>query len=271
MELELAGKVARVTGTSRGIGGAKCSELAAEGMHLSLVARDETSLRNLATRLGNSGQIRTHVHATDLRHPGAAQVAVNAAIGALGRVDLLVNNAGATKRADFFTLAEDDWQGGFGLKFHGYVRLTRATWPHLRQSGGTVVNIVGVGSRAGAAEFTIGGAVNVAPPTFTKAMANIGVEHGVRVNAINPSLIETGHFIRNMERVMRNRALERDDAVRFPRPSHGTKHVGRAEEIGTLTHILHCTKPILFRDRSSTSTPEQRVRYEPRCRTGGMP
>lgn len=238
MELELAGKVALVTGASRGIGAAICSELAAEGMHLSLVARDGTSLRNVAMRLGNSSQIRTHVHATDLRHPDAAQVAVNAAVEALGRVDLLVNNAGATKRADFFTLTEDDWQDGFALKFHGYVRMTRAAWPHLRQSSGSVVNIVGIGSRAGAAEFTIGGAVNVALLNFTKAMADIGVEDGVRVNAINPGLIETDRFIRNVERIMRDHALERDDAVRFLLQSHGTKRVGRAEEIGTLTAYL---------------------------------
>ena len=65
-----------------------------------------------------------------------------------------MNNAGATKRADFFTLTEEDWQDGFALKFHGYVRATRAAWPHLRESRGSIVNIVGIGSRSGSAEFT---------------------------------------------------------------------------------------------------------------------
>ncbi len=64
--------------------------------------------------------------------------------------------------------------------------MTRAAWPHLRESKGSIVNIVGIGSRAGSAEFTIGGTVNVALLNFTKAMADIGVGQCVRVNAINP-------------------------------------------------------------------------------------
>ena len=116
--------------------------------------------------------------------------------------------------------------------------MTRAAWPHLRSAGGSVVNIVGIGSRAGSAEFTIGGSVNVAILNFTKAMADIGIDHGVRVNAINPGLIETDRFTRNVERVMRERSLTRDQAVTFLISSHGTKRVGRPDEIGSLTAYL---------------------------------
>jgi NAD(P)-dependent dehydrogenase (short-subunit alcohol dehydrogenase family) len=240
VELGLEGKVALVTGASRGIGAAICKELAREGMHLCLAARDEGSLRGVAAGIGNA--TRTVVHAADLRHADAAQVAVNEAVAQFGRLDLLVNNAGATKRADFFTLTDDDWADGFALKFHGYVRMTRAAWPHLRKSGGSVVNIVGIGSRAGSAEFTIGGAVNVALLNFTKAMADIGVEHGVRVNAINPGLVETDRFTRNVERVMRERSIGRAAAVAFLIQSHGTKRVGRPEEIAALTAYLASRK-----------------------------
>jgi NAD(P)-dependent dehydrogenase (short-subunit alcohol dehydrogenase family) len=86
--------------------------------------------------------------------------AVDAAVAAFGKLYILMNNAGTTKRADFVTLTEEDWQDGFALKFHGYVRATRAAWPHLRETRGCVVNIIGVGSLAGSAEFTIGGAVD---------------------------------------------------------------------------------------------------------------
>jgi 3-oxoacyl-[acyl-carrier protein] reductase len=139
-------------------------------------------------------------------------------------------------------LTEDDWQDGFALKFHGYVRMTRAAWPHLRAARGSVVNIVGIGSRAGSAEFTIGGAVNVALLNFTKAMADIGVGQGVRVNAINPGLIETDRFTRNVERVMRERSLDRGQATAFLLSSHGTTRVGRADEIGALTAFLASAK-----------------------------
>jgi 3-oxoacyl-[acyl-carrier protein] reductase len=242
MELGLDGKVALVTGASRGIGAAIALELAREGVHLCLVARDLAKLNEVAGAVRAIANVRTTVHATDLRDPAAGDAAVKAATDAFGRLDILVNNAGATKRADFFTLTEADWQDGFALKFHGYVRMTRAAWPHLKTAKGNIVNIVGVGSRAGSAEFTIGGSVNVAILNFTKAMADIGVKDGVRVNAINPGLIETDRFTRNIERTMRDRGLSRDAAVTFLLSSHRTTRVGRPEEIGAMTAFLASDK-----------------------------
>lgn len=242
MELGLRGKTALVTGASRGIGASIAAELAREGMDVCLVARDSAKLAEVAASISATANVRTAVHAADLSDPAGADPAVAAAIAAFGRLDLLVNNAGATKRADFFTLTEADWQDGFALKFHGYVRMTRAAWPHLRATRGSIVNIVGIGSRAGSAEFTIGGSVNVALLNFTKAMADIGINDGVRVNAINPGLIETDRFVRNVERVMKDRAVDRDSAVRFLLSSHGTTRVGRPDEIGALTAYLASEK-----------------------------
>jgi NAD(P)-dependent dehydrogenase (short-subunit alcohol dehydrogenase family) len=238
MELGLRGKVALVTGASRGIGAAIAMELAREGVHVCLVARDLAKLNEVAAAVRGNANVRTSVHVADLRVPEGAAAAVKAATDEFGQLDILVNNAGATKRADFFTLTEEDWQDGFALKFHGYVRMTRAAWPHLKKVKGSVVNIVGIGSRAGSAEFTIGGSVNVAILNFTKAMADIGVKDGVRVNAINPGLIETDRFTRNIERTMRDRSLGRDEAMNFLLSSHGTTRVGRPEEIGALTAFL---------------------------------
>ena len=242
MELELNGKVALVTGANRGIGAAIAAELAREGMHVCLVARDPVKLQEVADRLVNTANIGAQVFPADLRDPEAPARAVAAAVGHFGRLDLLVNNAGATKRADFFTLTEEDWQDGFALKFHGYVRMTRAAWPHLRAAGGSIVNIVGIGSRAGSAEFTIGGSVNVALLNFTKAMADIGIQQGVRVNAINPGLIATDRFTRNVERVMRERGFTRDEALAFLVSSHRTTRVGQPEEIGAMVAYLASSK-----------------------------
>jgi NAD(P)-dependent dehydrogenase (short-subunit alcohol dehydrogenase family) len=242
MELGLNGKVALITGASRGIGAAIAMELAREGVHVCLVARDLAKLNDVAAAVRDVANVRTAVHVADLRDPAAGDAAVKAATDAFGKLDILVNNAGATKRADFFTLTEEDWSDGFALKFHGYVRMTRAAWPYLRKVNGNIVNIVGIGSRAGSAEFTIGGSVNVAILNFTKAMADIGVKDGVRVNAINPGLIETDRFSRNIERTMRERSLGRADAMAFLLSSHGTTRVGRPDEIGAMTAFLASEK-----------------------------
>src|SRR5690348_5439266 len=243
MDLDLNGKVALVTGASRGIGAAIALELAREGAHVCLAARDQGKLDEVAAQIAAlSGRNRSVTFAGDLREPETVCRAVDAAIEGFGRLDILVNNAGATKRADFFTLSEDDWMDGFALKFHGYVRATRAAWPHLRGSQGCIINIVGVGSRAGSAEFTIGGSVNVALLNFTKAMADIGIKDGVRVNAINPGLVETERFGRNIERVTREHGFNREQAIEFLLQSHGTPRVGRPEEIGWLAAYLASPK-----------------------------
>jgi NAD(P)-dependent dehydrogenase (short-subunit alcohol dehydrogenase family) len=241
MSQPLQGKISIVTGASRGIGRSIASRLAAAGSSVVLTARDQALLDAAAAEIRASGGTAETI-ALDLRAPDSGKRIVDFAVGRFGRIDIVVNNAGATKRADFFTLTEEDWQDGFALKFHGYVRTTRAAWPHLRVSHGCIINIVGVGSRTGSAEFTIGGSVNVALLNFTKAMADIGVRDGVRVNAINPGLIETERFGRNIGRVSGLHGFDREQAIAFLLSSHGTPRVGRPEEIGWLTAYLASDK-----------------------------
>ena len=119
------GRVAIVTGASRGIGHAIAVKLASQGASLVLCGRDEKLLAEASAKT-NGG----HVVAYDLRLPAAGQHVVKEALQAFGQIDIVVNNAGATKRGDFETLTEEDWMDGYALKMFGAVRLTRAAWPH---------------------------------------------------------------------------------------------------------------------------------------------
>jgi NAD(P)-dependent dehydrogenase (short-subunit alcohol dehydrogenase family) len=242
MDLGLKGKVALVTGASGGIGTAIATELAREGVDLCLTARDRNKLEEVAGAIAEISGRRPAVHAGDLRDPEASSAAIAAAIAAFGQLDIMVNCAGDTKRGDFLKLSEEDWLGGFALKFHGNVRMTRAAWPYLRQTHGVVINIVGVSSRVGSAEFAIGGAVNVALLNFTKAMADLGMRDGVRVNAISPGLIETDRLTRNIERLMGEHSCSRDEAVSRLLAPRGTTRFGRPEEIGWLAAFLASPK-----------------------------
>src|SRR3954471_7907917 len=108
MDLQLTGQVAIVTGASRGIGRAIAETLAAEGMRLVLVARSRDLLDDLAAKLPTAGLAPPAA----LRPPDAPAAAVAAAVARFGRIDLLVNNAGATKRGDFLGLPDADWDDG---------------------------------------------------------------------------------------------------------------------------------------------------------------
>jgi NAD(P)-dependent dehydrogenase (short-subunit alcohol dehydrogenase family) len=189
----LEGKIAIVTGASRGIGRAIALRLAKDGATLVLAARTEEDLAKVALEIKSHGGTATCVPG-DLRDPNVPAALVNAALRAHGAIDIVVNNAGATKRGDFFELTDADWEDGFSLKFLGAVRLTRAAWPHLKARRGSVVNIIGAGGRTPSAEFTIGGSVNGACLSFTKAIADIGIQDGVQVNAINPGRVKTDRF-----------------------------------------------------------------------------
>lgn len=185
MDLNLSGKVAIVTGASRGIGKSIAQILSAEGVKLTLVARsalDEFSASLPTENLPLS---------IDLRHPDSALRVVRAALAKFGALDLLVNNAGAARRGDFLSLTDEEWTDGFALKFYGTMRLSRAAWPHLMQRKGSIINIIGIGGRTGSAEFAIGGTVNGALMNLTKVLADRGIKDGVRVNAINPGSIAT--------------------------------------------------------------------------------
>lgn len=188
--MPLEGKVAIVTGASRGIGRAIALRLAQDGATLVLAARSEPDLAKVASEIKSAGGKATFVN-RDLRDPAAPLAVVNAAIDAYGAIDIVVNNAGATKHGVFFELTEEDWTDGFALKFFCAVRLTREAWPHLKARRGSLLNIIGIGGRTPGQEFTIGGSVNGACISFTKAVAELGVRDGIQVNAINPGRIRT--------------------------------------------------------------------------------
>ncbi|MEO8096621.1 MAG: SDR family oxidoreductase [Acidobacteriota bacterium] len=224
MHQRLIGKTAIVTGSNRGIGRAIAVRLAREGANVVLTGRDEAALAETAQHLPSNKTI-----ALDLREPDTAQRLTDFAMESFGSIDVVVNNAGATKRGEFLELTDEDFADGFALKYFGAVRLTRAAWPHLKASGGSVIFISGVGGRTPGAQFTIGGSVNAAVLTFTKAIAELGIRDGVQVNAINPGSIRTARL------AARIKSVAEEDA--FVRTANITR-IGEPEDIAALVAFI---------------------------------
>lgn len=233
----LTNKVALVTGASRGIGRAIALRLAQEGARVVLTARDESLLQEAVAQIRKDGG-EADALALDLRVPEAAPQLVEFALRTFGTLDIVVNNAGATKRGDFVSLDENDWQDGFALKFFGAVRLLRAAWPHLKTSGGHVVNIAGVGGRTPGASFSIGGSVNAAILSLTKSLADLGIADGVQVNAINPGPIRTDRFQKRLDTVAREQGVEPAEAEKHMIHELGVTRIGEPDDIAHLVAFL---------------------------------
>jgi len=257
MDFQLNNQVAIITGASRGIGRAIAQLLSAEGMRLVIAARSADLLDEVA----RSCQTEVVPVAMDLREEAAPQRLIDIAVEKFGGINVLVNNAGATKRGDFLELTEADWQDGFALKFFGAVRCARAAWPHLQAAKGSVVNIVGVGGRTGSAEFSIGGTVNAALLNFTKVLADRGVLDGVRVNAINPGAIATDRLQTRVATFAAQQGIAAAEAAGQMAAQLGIARFGAPEEIARAVAFLasssaagFCQGSILDVDGGQTRT-----------------
>jgi NAD(P)-dependent dehydrogenase (short-subunit alcohol dehydrogenase family) len=256
MDLQLVGKVAIVTGASRGIGRAIALTLATEGMRVVLVARSRDRLDQVAA----SCETESLVHEVDLRQPDAPAAVVASTMARFGQIDVLVNNAGATRRGDFLHLPDVDWTDGFALKFFGAMRCCRAAWPHLITSRGAVVNVVGIGGRTATAEFTIGGAVNAALLNLTKALADRGQKEGVRVNAVNPGAVSTERLQARVQSYAREQGMEESIASDRMAQALGVTRFGTPDEIARVVAFLaspqssYCQGTIVDVDGGQTRT-----------------
>jgi 3-oxoacyl-[acyl-carrier protein] reductase len=238
MDLGLKGKVALVTGSSRGIGRGVALALAAEGCDVMLTGRDAAALEDTAKAVRAHGR-RAASATLDLREKDAPGKLIDQVQRDFGALDILVNNAGATKRGDFLSLTDADWEDGYALKFFAHMRLARAAWPLLTARQGALVAIGGTGGRKPTAQFTIGSSVNAAVAAFTKCLADRGKTDGVRVNCIHPSVVETDRTRRRIKAEI-ERTGKSEDAIRkdILQDFNNTIRFGTIEDVGDLVTFI---------------------------------
>ena len=227
-------RVAIVTGASRGIGRAIAQQLSGDGYCIVGVARTESALTAACDVLPTASLVLP----MDLSHPSAAGHVIDAAYRHFGRIDVLINNAGATPRGDFLAFDDDDWRAGFDLKFFAAARLCRHAWPMLVESSGRIVNIAGIGGRTGRAEFTIGGSVNAALLNLTKSLADRGMQDGIRVNAVNPSAIATERTRKRIEALAIERGVTVEQAASELARQLRIVRFGTPEEVASVVGFL---------------------------------
>jgi len=188
--LDLTGKVALVTGASRGIGRAIATALARQGATVVAAARGDNAADTVAAITVAGG--RAHAVALDVTDAAALEALPAAVVAAHGRLDILVNNAGITRDQLLLRMKRDDWDAVLATNLTGAYALTQAALrPMLKQRGGRIIavsSVVGQMGNAGQANYAASKAGLIG---FAKAVAREVASRGITVNVIAPGLIDT--------------------------------------------------------------------------------
>jgi 3-oxoacyl-[acyl-carrier protein] reductase len=229
--------VAIVTGASQGIGKATAVRLARDFSAVVLAARDRNKLEQTAREVKSAGA-ETMVCDLDLRDPQAADEVISATLERFGRVDALLNIAGAVPQVDLFEMTDAQWDDGMALKLHGARRLTIKAWNALKASKGSVVLLSGSAALDPKPGFAAVAATNAAIIALAKAFAEQGIKDGVQVNSVVPGPVMTARRESFFEKWAPAHKLTVDEAVqKFPEEV-GISRFGKPEEIADLLGFL---------------------------------
>lgn len=229
----MAKSVAVVTGASSGIGRATALRLARDFDTVVVGARSGEKLSEVGELIKAAGAEPLVVE-LDLMASTAADELVKVVFDRFGRIDALLNIAGAVPGLDIFEMTDEQWKTAMELKFHGARRLTIRAWDALKASGGSVVFISGnaaVNPKPGAAAV---GAINAGIEALAKAFAERGIEDGVQVNTISPGAIMTGRRLGMLEKVAATKGISLDQAKQGFLTQAGIKRFGEADEIAEM-------------------------------------
>src|SRR5262245_20215368 len=235
MDLGLDGKVARVTGSSRGLGLASARALVAEGCHVMLCARGRETLESSADALRRAAPRPDAVStvAADVSTADGVAAVVDGAIRTYGGLDILVNNVGVARGSTVVDTSDDEWQEAFDQTFFPAVRTSRLAVPHMRRrGGGVIIMIASIWGRESGGRMTYN-AVKAAEISLAKSMAQQLARDNIRVCSIAPGsiLFPGGSWHR--------RQLEDPEGIAaFVTRELPFGRFGRAEEVGDAVAFL---------------------------------
>ncbi|HXY31980.1 MAG TPA: SDR family oxidoreductase [Gemmatimonadaceae bacterium] len=229
--------VAVVTGASSGIGRATALRLAQDFSAVVLVARDRSALEDVATAVQFEGSDAL-VHALDLREPRSAQMVVEGALARYGRIDALLNIAGAVPQTHLFEMTDAQWDDGMALKLHGARRLTMRAWDALKAARGSVVLMSGSAALAPTPANAAVAAINAAITALAKAFAERGITDGVQVNSVLPGTVLTDRRRMFFEAWAPAHDMTVEEATKAFPARVGIERFGTPEEIADLMAYL---------------------------------
>jgi len=232
-----AKSVAIVTGASQGIGRATALRLARDFSVIVLAARNKDELEKTASAVKAAGA-EPLIYELDLRERQSTEILVKGTLDRFGRIDALLNIAGAVPQIDLFEMTDAQWDDGMALKLHGARRLTVQAWDALKASNGSVVLISGSAALDPKPGFAAVATINAAIIALAKAFAEQGIKDGVQVNSVVPGAVMTGRRRSFMEHWAPEHGMSVEEAMKqFPEKA-GIARYGKPEEVADLMAYL---------------------------------
>ena len=241
MELNLSGKTAIVTGGSAGIGLACAKTLFTEGARIVIAAHEGVDSAAEVIRQLDGGKRNDQVTPlkVDLSQADQAEAVVKTALEKTGRIDILVNCAGAARAGAFLELTDEDFIDAWTLKLLGYIRMTKAVIPQMtKQKDGRIINIVGAAAKTPSATFLTGSTANAALVNFTRGISKELAPLNIRINAISPAPTETERARRLAEQTAKARGVGFEEVMAESTKSIPIGRMIKPEEIAALAAFL---------------------------------
>jgi 3-oxoacyl-[acyl-carrier protein] reductase len=238
MNLNLSGRVALVTGASRGLGRASAEALGAEGARVALAARDEGKLDEVGRCIREAGG-DAMVLPMDLSDENSITDAVRAVVERWGRIDILIANAPGPRTGAVAELSEADWRLALDLNVLSMVRLLEMVVPIMRhQASGRIIFVATVGILMAQPGMVLSNATRLAVYGLAKTMALELAPDGILVNIVCPGPIETDRMRELIESTARSRQISRELAREIWLEDVPLHRMGRPEDFGSIVAFL---------------------------------
>lgn len=239
MDLKLTGKTALVTGGSEGIGKGIALALAREGVDVAICARRKRPLDAAASEIAKETGRKILAIPADLTKDDDAKNFVAQGSARLGRVDIMINNAGSAPGGVIEHLSEADWAQALQLKFMGYVRCLRYVLPiMLNQGGGRVINLIGNDGVKPSYWEIAPGAANAAGQNLTLSLAGQYGKHNISFCAVNPGPVRTERWVGLVKAMSRDMKLSYEQADRLAPGSIPMGRIAEVDEVANLVVML---------------------------------
>ena len=237
MDIRLDGRIAVITGGSKGLGLAMAQRLAASGADVAILARTPETLAEAKQQIQAGAQGKVTAVSADVSKAADIRRAYDTVMSEFGKIDILVNNAGQGIRGPSEELTDEIWQADLDLKLFAQIRLSRLVFPQMKQRRwGRIINVLNLGAKAPGPDSAPTSVSRAAQMAFSKVLSAEGAPYNILVNSLHVGIIVTDQIVRRHSREGANVSLE--DFIAQAGREVPLGRMGRAEEFANIACFL---------------------------------